>query len=94
MDKFGEYKAILECMDLKIVNVGNICCRLLGPTTAADILQLTNTLTTQAGGPTHTRVVLANDDLRIISRPEEDLFEELFQVTIVACVTQCDSMKK
>ncbi|XP_046372246.1 E3 ubiquitin-protein ligase HUWE1-like isoform X1 [Haliotis rufescens] len=53
--------------------------RLLGPTTAADILQLTNTLTTQAGGPTHTRVVLANDDLRIISRPEEDLFEELFQ---------------
>ncbi|KAK6177350.1 hypothetical protein SNE40_015469 [Patella caerulea] len=53
--------------------------RLLGPTTAADILQLTNTLTTQSSGPTHTRVVLANDDRCIISRPEEDIFDELFQ---------------
>ncbi|KAK3600176.1 hypothetical protein CHS0354_039470 [Potamilus streckersoni] len=54
--------------------------RLLGPTTAADVLQLTNSLTTQAG-PNHTRVVLSNNDLRIINRPEEDLLEELFQDT-------------
>ncbi|XP_033745348.1 E3 ubiquitin-protein ligase HUWE1-like isoform X3 [Pecten maximus] len=52
--------------------------RLLGPTTAADVLQLTSTLTSVAG-PTPTRVVLSNDDLRIMSRPDEDLFEELFQ---------------
>ncbi|KAL3853804.1 hypothetical protein ACJMK2_017313, partial [Sinanodonta woodiana] len=54
--------------------------RLLGPTTAADVLQLTNSLTTQAG-PNHTRVVLSNNDLRIINRPEEDIIEELFQDT-------------
>ncbi|XP_069142505.1 E3 ubiquitin-protein ligase HUWE1-like isoform X2 [Argopecten irradians] len=52
--------------------------RLLGPATAADVLQLTSTLTSVAG-PTPTRVVLSNDDLRIMSRPDEDLFEELFQ---------------
>ncbi|XP_060080556.1 E3 ubiquitin-protein ligase HUWE1-like [Ylistrum balloti] len=52
--------------------------RLLGPTTAAEVLQLTSTLTSVAG-PTPTRVVLPNDDLRLMSRPEEDFFEELFQ---------------
>ncbi|XP_021341229.1 E3 ubiquitin-protein ligase HUWE1-like isoform X3 [Mizuhopecten yessoensis] len=52
--------------------------RLLGPTTAADVLQLTSTLTSVAG-PTPTRVMLPNEDLRIMSRPDEDLFEELFQ---------------
>ena len=51
--------------------------RLLGPTTAADVLQLTNSLNTQAG-PSHTRVVLSNSDLRIISRPEEDILEDLW----------------
>lgn len=55
--------------------------RLLGPTTAADVLQLTSTLTSVAG-PTSTRVVLPNDDPRFMSRPEEDLFEELFQVSL------------
>lgn len=54
-------------------------CRLLGPTTAADVLQLTSTTNAQAG-PAHTRVVLSNNDLRIISRQEEDILEELFQV--------------
>ena len=56
--------------------------RLLGPSTAADVLQLTNSLSTQAG-PAHTRVVLSNNDLRIISRQEDDrILEELFQVCI------------
>ncbi|KAK7483667.1 hypothetical protein BaRGS_00025100, partial [Batillaria attramentaria] len=52
--------------------------RLLGPSAAADILQLTSTLTSQASVPLRTHI-LANDDLRIISRPDEDFFEELFQ---------------
>ncbi|XP_060587198.1 E3 ubiquitin-protein ligase HUWE1-like isoform X3 [Ruditapes philippinarum] len=52
--------------------------RLLGPQTAAEVLQLTNTMNTQAG-PAHTRVVLSNNDLRIISRQDEDILEELFQ---------------
>ncbi|XP_053377275.1 E3 ubiquitin-protein ligase HUWE1-like isoform X3 [Mercenaria mercenaria] len=52
--------------------------RLLGPQTAADVLQLTNSMNTTAG-PAHTRVVLSNNDLRIISRQEEDILEELFQ---------------
>lgn len=57
----------------------DFCCRLLGPSTAADILQLTNTLTSQASVPLRTHIY-ANDDLRIISRPDEDFFEEVFQV--------------
>jgi hypothetical protein len=60
--------------------------RLLGPQTAAEVLQLTNTMNTQAG-PAHTRVVLSNNDLRIISRQDEDILEELFQVCdIYHCV--------
>ena len=51
--------------------------RLLGPATAADVLQLTNSLSTQAG-PSHTRVVLSNNDLRIFSRPEEDILDDLW----------------
>lgn len=55
-----------------------LCVRLLGPSTAADVLQLTNSLNTQAG-PAYTRVVLANSGATI--RPEEDnLLEELLQV--------------
>ncbi|KAL8595169.1 hypothetical protein ACOMHN_013842 [Nucella lapillus] len=51
--------------------------RLLGPNTTADILQLTQNIP-QASVPLRTHL-LANEDLRIISRPDEDLFEELFQ---------------
>ncbi|KAK3102129.1 hypothetical protein FSP39_009035 [Pinctada imbricata] len=51
--------------------------RLLGPTTAADVLQLTSTLTSVAG-PTPTRVVLANDEPHFFSA-NNDPFEEFFQ---------------
>ncbi|XP_076447673.1 E3 ubiquitin-protein ligase HUWE1-like isoform X2 [Babylonia areolata] len=51
--------------------------RLLGPNATADILQLTHNIP-QASVPLRTHL-LANEDLRIISRPDEDLFEELFQ---------------
>ncbi|XP_061178702.1 E3 ubiquitin-protein ligase HUWE1-like [Saccostrea echinata] len=50
--------------------------RLLGPTTAADVLQLTSTLTSVAG-PTPGRLMVGNDDLRIISRPDDDFLEEI-----------------
>ena len=52
--------------------------RLLGPSTAADVLQLTNTL---SQGPGHARVLLANDDLRIFSRQENEFLEDLFEVS-------------
>ncbi|XP_078340185.1 E3 ubiquitin-protein ligase HUWE1-like isoform X5 [Crassostrea virginica] len=55
--------------------------RLLGPTTAADVLQLTSTLTSVAG-PNHGRLMVGNDDLRIISRPDDDLIEEFLHSTI------------
>lgn len=56
-----------------------VYCRLLGPTTAADVLQLTSTLTSVAG-PNHGRLMVGNDDLRIISRPDDDLIEEFLHV--------------
>lgn len=55
--------------------------RLLGPTTAADVLQLTNTSSSLAG-LTQPRVVLSNNDLRITSGQENDLLEELLQVKL------------
>ncbi|BFZ10773.1 hypothetical protein BsWGS_13813 [Bradybaena similaris] len=61
-------------------NTPVILQRLLGPSTAAEILQLTSSLSTQNSGTTGpTRVVLAGDNLNLIQRPEDDLFEELFQ---------------
>ena len=58
--------------------------RLLGPATAADVLQLTSG---QANFSSQTRVVLANEDLRFISRQDDDLFDELFQVSFAFYVT-------
>ena len=51
--------------------------RLLGHSTATEILQLTSSLSGQTNGDTATRVVLP-----IIPRPEEDLFEDLFSVSL------------
>ncbi|CAL1528834.1 unnamed protein product [Lymnaea stagnalis] len=63
-------------------NTPVILQRLLGPSTAAEILQLTSNLShvQNAGGSGPTRVVLAGDNLPLIQRgPDDDLFEELFQ---------------
>ncbi|XP_055882443.1 E3 ubiquitin-protein ligase HUWE1-like isoform X4 [Biomphalaria glabrata] len=63
-------------------NTPVILQRLLGPSTAAEILQLTSNLghvqgAGSSGGP---RVVLAGENLPLISRaPDDDLFEEIFQ---------------
>ena len=53
--------------------------RLLGP----DFLQLTNSLSSQTGTG-HARVLIGNDDLRIFSsRPDEDLLDDFFPVSIL-----------
>lgn len=54
-------------------------CRLLGPSTAADVLQLTNTFTSVAG-PTPTRVVVNSSDDFMYNQREDEFYEELFQV--------------
>ena len=54
----------------------NFPCRLLGANTAADVLQLTHSLT---GGRTRFHF-FTNDDIHMTSRPEDDLFDDLFQV--------------
>ncbi|XP_023930490.1 E3 ubiquitin-protein ligase HUWE1 [Lingula anatina] len=52
--------------------------RLLGPSTAADVLQLTNTLSHNTGGG-HARIVVRDDDFRVMSRDDDFFFEEIFQ---------------
>ncbi|XP_076109103.1 E3 ubiquitin-protein ligase HUWE1-like isoform X2 [Mytilus galloprovincialis] len=52
--------------------------RLLGPSTAADVLQLTNTFTSVAG-PTPTRVVVNSSDDFMYNQREDEFYEELFQ---------------
>ena len=53
--------------------------RLLGPTAAADVLQLTNTLSVGGGGQARFHLV-TNDDVRFMTRQDDDIFEDLFQV--------------
>jgi hypothetical protein len=59
-----------------------LCCytrRLLGANTTADVLHLTNTLTS-AAGPARLHLV-SGDELRVITRADEPLFDELFPVS-------------
>ena len=63
----------------------DMCCngtlyepRLLGPSAAADVLQLTSTLSA-TGGQARFHFV-TNDDFRLVSRAEDDIFDDLFQV--------------
>ncbi len=55
--------------------------RLLGPGAAADVLQLTNTLSATGGGQARFHLV-TNDDIRFMARPDDDIFEDLFQVRV------------
>ena len=56
--------------------------RLLGPSAAADVLQLTSTLSS-SGGQARLHLV-TNDDLRIVSRADDDVFDDIFQVRITS----------
>lgn len=58
--------------------------RLLGAHTTADVLHLTNTLTS-AAGPARLHLV-SGDELRVITRADEPLFDDLFHVSL-SCVS-------
>lgn len=60
--------------------------RLLGPGMAHDVLHLTSGLGSQGPGSSQTRVLVANDDLRILAT-DVDLFE--IQVTFVRLIWLC-----
>ncbi|CAN0188024.1 unnamed protein product [Lampetra planeri] len=57
-------------------NAPLILQRLLGPSAAADILQLSSSLPVQGRG--RTRLLVGNDDVHIISHNEDDLLEDFF----------------
>ncbi|RUS89503.1 hypothetical protein EGW08_002736 [Elysia chlorotica] len=67
-------------MSTRQPNTPVILQRLLGESTAAEILQLTSSFTSHnpgSSGP--TRVLVTGDNIPVIQRPEDDLFEGLFQ---------------
>ena len=57
-------------------------CRLLGPS-AANVLQLTNTLFSGAQPRFH---FIMNDDVHFISRNDDNLFEDMFLVSLIVPV--------
>ena len=67
---------VLSCVEYTLCNYW---CRLLGANTTADVLHLTNTLTS-AAGPARLHLV-SGDELRVITRSDEPLFDELFPVS-------------
>lgn len=57
----------------------------MGANTTADVLHLTNTLTS-AAGPARLHL-LSGDELRVITRSDEPLFNEMFPVSYAKCKT-------
>ncbi|MGH0187032.1 UNVERIFIED_CONTAM: hypothetical protein FKN15_023396 [Acipenser sinensis] len=60
----------------KNVNVQNFHIRLLGPSAAADILQLSSSLPLQSRG--RARLLVGNDDVHIIARSDDELLDDFF----------------
>ena len=52
-------------------------CRLLGPSAAADILQLSSSLPLQSRG--RARLLVGNEDVHIIARSDDELLDDFFQ---------------
>lgn len=50
--------------------------RLLGPSAAADILQLSSSLPLQSRG--RARLLVGNDDVHIIARSDDELLDDFF----------------
>lgn len=50
--------------------------RLLGPSAAADILQLSNSLPLQSRG--RARLLVGNEDVHIIARSDDELLDDFF----------------
>lgn len=53
-----------------------LLCRLLGPSAAADILQLSSSLPLQSRG--RARLLVGNDDVHIIARSDDELLDDFF----------------
>nr|XP_006822183.1 PREDICTED: E3 ubiquitin-protein ligase HUWE1-like [Saccoglossus kowalevskii] len=51
--------------------------RLLGPTAAADVLQLTTSLSSTMGGG-QARLLVGDNDFRVLARTDDDLFDDFF----------------
>lgn len=51
-------------------------CRLLGPSAAADILQLSSSLPLQSRG--RARLLVGNEDVHIIARSDDELLDDFF----------------
>ncbi|XP_078001474.1 E3 ubiquitin-protein ligase HUWE1-like [Glandiceps talaboti] len=71
---------------IRVYHTGNqqpnppvILQRLLGPTVAADVLQLTSSLSSSHGGP--ARVLVGENDFRVLTRADDDLFDDFFHDT-------------
>lgn len=52
------------------------CFRLLGPSAAADILQLSSSLPLQSRG--RARLLVGNEDVHIIARSDDELLDDFF----------------
>lgn len=53
-----------------------LCLRLLGPSAAADILQLSSSLPLQSRG--RARLLVGNEDVHIIARSDDELLDDFF----------------
>lgn len=53
-----------------------VCLRLLGPSAAADILQLSSSLPLQSRG--RARLLVGNEDVHIIARSDDELLDDFF----------------
>lgn len=63
-------------MDLTVTMVPHHHPRLLGPSAAADILQLSSSLPLQSRG--RARLLVGNDDVHIIARSDDELLDDFF----------------
>ena len=71
--------AFISVQNMKVEFLNLPHSRLLGPSAAADVLQLTNTLSAGGGGQARFHLVTDND-IRVMTR-DEDMFDDLFQVS-------------
>lgn len=58
------------------INTFFLISRLLGPSAAADILQLSNSLPLQSRG--RARLLVGNEDVHIIARSDDELLDDFF----------------
>lgn len=73
----GSHGCVSVCVSPPPHHLTPVCrCRLLGPSAAADILQLSNSLPLQSRG--RTRLLVGNEDVHIIARSDDELLDDFF----------------